>query len=649
MRQNRFFVKGDPSAILIVEFLRDSEDEIKELAEKMEAHMRTRNLGYHFPVVSGSDVHKVWNLRKAGLGLLSNIPGDAKAVAVIEDTAVDVEDLPAFIEEFNSILKKRNLHCVHYAHAATGELHLRPIINLKTKEGTELFRTIAFDIAQLVKKFKGSLSGEHGDGRLRGQFIPYLFGMEIYRLFKEVKYTWDPWNVFNPRKIVDTPPMDTALRYSAGQQTPHIETYFDFSREDGILRAAEMCNGSGDCRKTEKSGGTMCPSYMATRNEKHTTRARANMLRETLTHSKQENRFDAAELLDVLDLCLSCKGCKSECPSNVDMAKLKAETLQQYHNKNGIKLRSLLIGHTPKINRMFSEAPFLYNSFLKGISGNVIKKLAGFSSKRKMPEMFKTTFSKWIRGYEQTGNFKNGKVYLYNDEFLNYYDVAIGQKAVKLLNKLGYLVEVPDIQISGRTYLSKGMVEIAKKIAEENVEKVSVVLEKNTYLIGIEPSAILTFRDEYPDLCRGQLKEKAQQLAKRTLLIEEFLAMELDAGRITRASFTEEEARIRMHGHCFQKALSSLVPLKKMLSIPKNYTVLNIPSGCCGMAGSFGYEQEHYDISMKIGELVLFPTLRTEPESTIISASGTSCRHQIADGTGRTALHPVEILYAALK
>ena len=353
--KNRFFVKGDPQAILAVEFLRDSQEEIDHIAREMEALMRSKNLGYHFPIVYGEDANKAWALRKAGLGLLSNIPGDAKAVAVIEDTAVDVNDLPDFIADFNAILQERNLNCVHYAHAATGELHLRPIIDLKTEEGTALFRTIATDIAHLVKKYQGSLSGEHGDGRLRGEFIPLMLGEEIYQLFVQIKKVWDPWGVFNPGKIVNTPPMDTSLRYKAGQDTPMPETYFDFSEHNGILRAAEMCNGSGDCRKTEKSGGTMCPSYMATRDEKHTTRARANMLRETITNSIKTNRFDDENLLDVLDLCLSCKGCKSECPSNVDMAKLKAETLQQYHDKNGVKLRSKLIGHTPKINQLFAS------------------------------------------------------------------------------------------------------------------------------------------------------------------------------------------------------------------------------------------------------------------------------------------------------
>ncbi|RED23431.1 FAD/FMN-containing dehydrogenase [Flavobacterium cutihirudinis] len=647
--KNRFFVKGDPKAILAVEFLRDSKEEIEVLAKEMEALMRSQNLGYHFPIVYGDDTNKVWALRKAGLGLLSNIPGDAKAVAVIEDTAVDVNDLPDFIEDFNAVLKERNLNCVHYAHAATGELHLRPIIDLKTKEGTELFRTIATDIAHLVKKYKGSLSGEHGDGRLRGEFIPLMLGDEIYQLFLEVKNTWDPWGIFNPGKIVNTPPMDTSLRYTAGQETPMPETYFDFSEHNGILRAAEMCNGSGDCRKTEKSGGTMCPSYMATRDEKHTTRARANMLRETITNSTKANRFDDENLLDVLDLCLSCKGCKSECPSNVDMAKLKAETLQQYHDKNGVKFRSKLIGNTPKINQLFATIPWAYNISTKGTLGNWIKKATGFAVERQLPLMYKMTFAKWMKAYNQKGDFVNGSVFLYNDEFLNYYDVEIGQTAVKLLNRLGYAVEIPKIGMSGRTYLSKGMLKEAREIAEKNIIDFEKTIPESSVLIGIEPSAILSFRDEYPDLCRGDLKEKAKKMASRTFLIEEFLAKELDEGRISSSSFTDKTERVRMHGHCFQKTLSSLVPLKKILLLPKNYSVLNIPSGCCGMAGSFGYEKEHYDISMKIGELVLFPAIREEETATLISASGTSCRHQIADGTGRKAQHPVEILYEALK
>lgn len=646
--KNRFFVEGDPAAILVVEFLKDSANEVLETAKQLEAELRSLNLGYHFPSVLGEDTAKVWNLRKAGLGLLSNIPGDAKAVAVIEDTAVDVNDLPDFIEDFNAVLKQRGLHCVHYAHAATGELHLRPIIDLKTAEGTALFRTIATDIAHLVKKYKGSLSGEHGDGRLRGEFIPFMLGNEIYALFQDVKKTWDPWNIFNPGKIVNTPPMDTFLRYTAGQITPELETLFDFSANKGIVRAAEMCNGSGDCRKTEISGGTMCPSYMATRQEKDTTRARANILRETITHTPKANPFDNKQILDVMDLCLSCKGCKSECPSNVDVAKLKAEALHQYYKVNGVPLRSKIIGNTTKINKLFSHVPWLYNGVMKSPLGNLIKQVSGFSQHRKLPKLANQTFANWFNKHQQNADYKNGSIYFYNDEFLNYNDVHIGKTAVLLLNKLGYKVIVPNLEESGRTYLSKGLLAEAQVLAEKNVSLLKEFANSTHQLIGIEPSAILSFRDEYPDLCRGELKTIAQKLSKKTLLIEEFLAQELEAGKINASQFTTATERVRMHGHCFQKSLSSLTPLKKILSLPKNYTVLNIPSGCCGMAGSFGYEKEHYDISMKIGELVLFPTIRKESEATIISASGTSCRHQIADGTGRQAKHPVEILFEAL-
>ena len=646
--KNRFFVEGDPAAILVVEFLKDSAEEVLETAKQLEAQLRSQNLGYHYPVVLGEDTGKVWNLRKAGLGLLSNIPGDAKAVAVIEDTAVDVNDLPDFIDDFNKVLEERGLHCVHYAHAATGELHLRPIIDLKTQEGTELFRTIATDIAHLVKRYKGSLSGEHGDGRLRGEFIPFMLGDAIYEIFKEVKHTWDPWNIFNPGKIVNTPPMDTFLRYTAGQITPELETILDFSSNKGIVRAAEMCNGSGDCRKTEISGGTMCPSYMATRNEKDSTRARANILRETITHTDKANPFDNKQILEVMDLCLSCKGCKSECPSNVDVAKLKAESYHQYYKVNGVPLRSKIIGNTTKINKLFSKTPWIYNGVMASPIGTAIKKFSGFSTERNLPKLANQTFANWFRKYTQQGTFSNGEVHLFNDEFLNYNDVHIGKTAVQLLNRLGYKVIVPELVESGRTYLSKGLLTEAQKLAEENVKRLKSFANSNNQLIGIEPSAILSFRDEYPDLCRGELKEIAQKLAKKTFLIEEFLAQEVDAGRIKPAQFTTSTERLRMHGHCFQKALSSLVPLKKILSLPANYTVLNIPSGCCGMAGSFGYEKEHYETSMKIGELVLFPTIRKEAEATIISASGTSCRHQISDGTGREAKHPVEILFEAL-
>ncbi len=667
--KNRFFVQGDPQAILVVEIIRDTENEVDEAVNQLISDLKAHNYGYHFPVLKGEDMPKIWALRKAGLGLLSNIPGDAKPVAVIEDTAVDVNDLPDFIREFNEILTKKGMFSVHYAHAGSGELHLRPIIDLKTAEGYRQFRLIAEEIATLVKKYQGSLSGEHGDGRLRGEFIPQMVGEKVYQLFKEIKQVFDPENIFNPGKIVDTPPMDTFLRYRANQQTPDFETVMDFSDNLGILRAAEQCNGSGDCRKTEISGGTMCPSYMATRNEKDTTRARANILREVLTNSTEKNPFASPEIKDVMDLCLSCKGCKSECPSNVDVGKLKAEFLHQYYQSKGVPFRTWVIGNFTNANKLASVLPSFYNCFITNkLTANLFKKIVGFAPQRSLPKLYKTTLRKWYRPLTPGGGTNNtpspalpegkginnspfggrGALYLFCDEFTNYNDTEVGITAIQLLQKLGYEVKMVKHAESGRTYLSKGLLKPARKIAERNVLIFNDLITEQTPLIGIEPSAILTFRDEYIDLLRGELKEKAQKIAKNTFTIEEFIAKEIDKSNIKREQFTTEKKLIKVHGHCHQKALSSMTPTKKMLSLPQNYEVHQIPSGCCGMAGSFGYEVEHFEVSQKIGELVLFPTVRKQPEDVIICASGTSCRHQIKDGTGRIAKHAVEILWEAL-
>jgi FAD/FMN-containing dehydrogenase/Fe-S oxidoreductase len=652
--KNRFFVKGEPGAILVVELSRDTREEVFALATAMQAAMEKAGYGYHFPLLFGEDTKKIWTLRKAGLGLLSNMPGDAKPVPVIEDTAVDVQELPEYIQEFNEILKKNDLYSVHYAHAGSGELHLRPIINLKTAEGNALFRKIAEEIAALVKKYKGSLSGEHGDGRLRGEFVKFMVGEKNYRLLEEVKRTWDPQNIFNPGKIVDTPPMHTMLRFTPGQDTPRFNTVFDFGRTEGILRAAEQCNGSGDCRKTQLSGGTMCPSYMATKNEKDTTRARANILREFLTNSDKANRFDHEEIKEVMDLCISCKGCKSECPSNVDMAKMKAEFLQHYYDANGIPFRTRMVGNFTKANNLASIAPFMYNTvFSNGFTSGIAKKVMGFAPQRSIPLLQETTLRKWYKKHnkQKTKNALKsllGKVYLFCDEFTDFNDTHIGIKAIQLLEKLGYEVIIPEHIESGRTYISKGLLREAKKIAIRNVEMLKGLITPETPIIGIEPSAILTLRDEYLDLVDNELLPETVKMAGNTLLIDEFIAREIDKGHITKQSFTRAQRLIKLHGHCHQKALSSLTHTKKMLSLPENYTMHLIPSGCCGMAGSFGYEKEHYEVSMQIGELVLFPTVRKQPEDVIIAAPGTSCRHQIKDGTGRKALHPVEILYEAL-
>lgn len=649
--ENRFFIEGDPKAILVAELTRQSEQQVIVDAKALVEDLKAQGLGYSYPIVGGDDIKKVWNLRKAGLGLLSNVPGDYKPVPVIEDTAVDVNDLPAYIAEFGEILKKRGLYSVHYAHAGSGEIHLRPIINLKRSDGVQLFRTIAEDSAALVKKYQGSLSGEHGDGRLRGEFIPTMIGEHNYKLLRELKKVWDPQNIFNPGKIVDTPPMDTNLRFERDQETKEFDTILDFSENHGILRAAEQCNGSGDCRKTEVSGGTMCPSYMATRREKDTTRARANILREMITRSDKANPFAHEEISEVMDLCISCKGCKSECPSNVDMAKLKQEWQYQYYKQKGVPFRNRLIGNFSAGMKLAYTFPWAYNLvFNNSALGGLAKSIIGFAPKRSMPHISSLNWKKWIkREFKPTVKHPIKTVYLFVDELLNYNEAHIGITTVKLLDRLGYGIRVLDHYESGRSFLSKGLLEEARELARRNVGLFNDHITHETPLVGVEPSAILTFRDEYPDLLRGEEKQAAKKIALHTLMIEEFLSKELEAGNIDLKLFRDQGSLIKLHGHCQQKALSTLTHTKKILTRMGNNQVHIIPSGCCGMAGSFGYEKEHYDISMQIGELVLFPTVRKQGEEVIIAAPGTSCRHQIKDGTGRNSQHPVEILWNALK
>ncbi len=651
--RNRFFLKGDPGAILIIEFARETMDEIKQLHKELEAAMRKKGLGYHFPLITGEDIQKVWSLRKAGLGIMANNPGDAKPVSVIEDNSVNVNMLEDFIEDFNRILKSYQLECVYHAHISVGELHLRPVLNLKDPEHVKKFRDLARDTAMLTRTYRGSLSGEHGDGRLRGEFISIIIGNANYEILKEIKYTWDPDNVFNAGKIIDTPPMDSSLRYVPGIPTREIETFFDFSDSGGILRMAEKCNGSGDCRKSALIGGTMCPSFMATRDENTTTRARANILREFLSNSQKENPFDHREIYEVLDLCLSCKGCKSECPSNVDMAKMKAEFLQQYYDLHRIPLRTWIIANIAAIQKLGTISPRIFNFFVSNkLFSRLLKKLLGFAKSRSIPVLSKKTLRRWIKQNLQRFNEEieqvNGSVCLFVDEFTNYNDADVGIKAIRLLQRLGYEVITIGHNVSGRTFLSKGLVRKAKHIADQNVRAFSDQVSQDVPLIGLEPSAILGFRDEYPELVEPELAEDARRIAEYALTMEEFLEQEIDKGFIPAEKFTKVKRHIKLHGHCQQKAVSTTTSTLKVLSYPAGYTVEEIPSGCCGMAGSFGYEREHYDLSMKVGELVLFPTIRKTMEQVMIAAPGTSCRHQIKDGTGRKALHPAEILYDAL-
>ncbi len=648
-QKNRFFVKGNPKAVLLIEFVNDNEDSISEIASNLISELKQNNFGYHYPVLYGNDTKKAWNLRKAGLGIMANIPGDKKSITVIEDTAVHPSVLPKYIAEFTQIMESYEEDCVYHAHVGTGEIHLRPRLNLKNKSDIDKFELLAWDIAKLVKKYNGSLSGEHGDGRLRGEFIPFMLGNKVYEILKDIKNTWDPNNIFNPGKIIDTPPMKSNLRYKVGA-TKVIETYFDFSDKGGIVRATESCNGSGDCRKPHTAGGTMCPSFMATRDEKHVTRARANVLRDFLINSEAINPFNHKEIYEALDLCLSCKACKAECPSSVDVAKLKAEFLQHYYNENGIPLRTRAIANISKLNKFGANLPWLTNFFMTNkITSSILKSTLGFASKRSLPKIHKQNFNKYLD--KQSIDIKNykGEVVLFIDEFTKYNDTHLGKTAILLLSKLGYKITIIEHLESGRAYLSKGLLKTAKQIANNNINELYPVINKQQPILGIEPSALLSFRDEYPYLVDSDLKDKSIEISENSFLIEEFLANEIDNGHITKELFTIENRVIKLHGHCQQKAIATTQPIKTLLSLPINYNIEEIPSGCCGMAGSFGYEKEHFDVSMKVGELILFPDLRKTAKKTTITAPGTSCRHQIFDGTGRKALHPIEILFEALK
>lgn len=647
--ENRRFVVGDPKAILMCEVRANSFEEVQNQADNLVQAIRDSGLSYAYPVLVGSEIEKAVELRKAGLGLLGNIIGDKKSAACIEDTAVALPDLANYISEFTELMKGHEQEAIYYAHAGAGELHLRPILNLKKSEDVALFRQITTDVAQLVKKYQGSMSGEHGDGIVRAEFIPLMIGEANYQLLKRIKNAFDPNNIFNPGKIVDAYPMDENLRYQSDRTEPEIETLLDFSDSLGILRAAEKCNGSGDCRKLPEFGGTMCPSYRATRNEKDSTRARANALREFLTNSEKANKFDHEELKEVFDLCLSCKACASECPSSVDVATLKAEFLYQYQKENGVSLRTRLFAYNNALNAIGSKFPTLTNFVFKNkLTASILKKSFAIAEKRTLPLVSNKSLSKHIKLYKNKEIIKNyiKTVYFFNDEFTNYLDTSIGQDAIELLMGLNYHVKFVSHSESGRSFLSKGLLEQAKKVANENVTVFNNLITSETPLIGIEPSAILTFTDEYPRLADD--KEAAKVIAENTFLIEEFIQQEIELGNIKASQFTKEAKTIKFHGHCHQKALRNQLSSFKVLNLPENYTVTIIPSGCCGMAGSFGYEKEHYDVSMQIGEQTLFPAIRRAPATTVISANGTSCRHQIMDGTEKEALHPITILRRAL-
>lgn len=646
----RFFVQEDPQAILLLELNSETLEDLENQKNDLIHLLATQTNSYANSLLKADDIHKALELRKAGLGLLGSLNTGKKAVACIEDTAVSLDDFSDYMNDFDKLMQKYKQSAIYYAHAGAGELHLRPLLNLKDANDVIDFENITSDVAQLVKKYRGSLSGEHGDGIVRSSFIKMQVGDFCYKALVKVKNIFDPSSIFNPGKIVNPLPMTESLRYKPGHTVEQPETIFDFSNEKSLLNAAENCNGSGDCRKTEKSDGTMCPSYQATKNEKDSTRGRANVLREYLTNSTQQNPFDHQELKEVFELCISCKACKKECPSNVDMASFKAEFLYQFYRSNSRHISDYVFGFNHKINEIGSVFPFFFNYTLTNkYFKNILFKIFKIHIDRNLPSLSQQKLYDSLKLKQKNKSLKKTfikKIYLFIDEFSNYNDVQVGLDSYDLLTALNYDVHIIKNKASGRALISKGFLKQAKQLANKNIDLYKNLISPETPLVGIEPSAILSFRDDYLRLSNNQ--KNAEKLAQNTYLIEEFIANEIKIGNISADQFSKEEKHIKIHAHCHQKALSQSKFTFDMLNCPENFKVSILTSGCCGMAGSFGYEDQNYDISMRIGELQLFPHLRNIEENVIISANGTSCRHQIKDAMQIQAQHPASILKNAL-
>lgn len=637
--QNRFFLSGEPTHILIIQFDGDNESIIEKKIERLKDALREKKLCYSYPVVKEEDdQQKVWELRKAGLGLLMGLGKDSRTPAFCEDTAVRVKDLPEYVAEFEEILEKYDTECVFYAHASVGELHLRPMIDTTTEEGVETMKAMASDIADLVHKFGGSLSGEHGDGRARAPFIEQVLGEEMMPVLKEVKHIWDKFNVFNPGKIVDPEPMEDDLRFSPEYVEPDPETVFAWRNEGGMTGVIESCNGAGVCRKLAQSGGTMCPSYMATKDEKDSTRGRANVFRQVF-EGKDPEGFASEDLKEALELCLSCKACKSECPANVDMAKMKAEFEHGWHQRNGVTATTRFFANAAKLYPLAAKFPSLSNAMVSSDLGkHMLNVFYSISKNRTLPLFASKPFD--VQAYVEPTSNRN-KVALFVDVFTRYHHPEIVEDAIKVIEYLGYEVIIPDLPESGRVQISKGMLGDARNIAFTILDVLGPIAEEGIPIIGLEPSELLTLRDEFPDLVDETDLEKAKEIAKSSYLFEEFVF------RHKMKHEVQPAGEVIIHNHCHAKVLSAKTTLQKVLE-NWGYDTVVLDAGCCGMAGSFGYDAKKYEVSMEIGNQRLFPSINSAKKKSNICAPGFSCRHQIKDGTGRNAKHPAQLIASQL-
>jgi len=636
---------ADSGALLCIEFAADEPAELLAKLDGLERELAHSGWKCRWTrAVDPSAQARIWSLREAALGLSMAMKGDAKTISFVEDTAVVPWKLRDYIDRFMQIVRRHGTVAGVYAHASVGCLHVRPVVNMKTAEGVQRFESIANEISDLVLEFGGALSGEHGDGLVRGAFTEKMFGPVLYEAFREVKKTFDPSGLFNPGKIIDSPPIAANLRYGATYSTPQPRTWFDYSAHDGMARAVEMCSGVGACRK--KLDGTMCPSYRATLEEKHSTRGRANVLRLAMTGALGESGLGDEGVYEVLDLCLECRACKAECPVGVDVARFKSEFLADYWRRHGVPARARAFGHVHRAAQWASRLAPVSNYIAASGPGRwMAEKTIGVDRRRRLPAWTRHTLSRQLRGYRSP--VSSPRAVLFRDTFSEYADPEIGIAAVDVLDAAGVGVRLVAHRCCGRPLISQGLLEEARALAAANVDALYEHAQRGHAIVFLEPSCLSAVREDGPALLRGNTQEKARVVGQASMLFEEYLERECQDGRAT-LDLRAGPRSVLLHAHCHQRAMGLAPPARALLLRIPGAAVTDLDAGCCGMAGSFGYTREHYDVSRAIGELKLLPAARAMPEGAVLVAAGTSCRHQVAHFTGVRAMHPAVLLQSLL-
>ena len=628
-------VEGDPAATLCVEMYADRKEDLPPRLRALEEDLRARGLGYHYHTeIDLAAQARVWSLRESALGLSTAMKDDAKSISFVEDTAVAPEKLSEYIGRFLKIVDDHQTTAGVYAHASVGCLHVRPVINLKTEGGVRKFESIANAVAKLVLEYGGALAGEHGDGLVRGPFMRQMFGDELYQAFREIKRTFDPLGIFNPGKIVDSPPMTSNLRFGGGYKTANPTTWFDYSEYGGLGGAVEMCSGVGACRK--KLSGTMCPSYMATREESDSTRGRANVLRMAMSGQLGESGLGDEGVRQVLDLCLECRACKAECPVGVDMARYKSEFLADYWSRHGTPNKARALGNVHRLSEWGSRLAPVSNWISASAPARWMnERLLDLDARRTPPPWKRETFERWLARHPRP--LETATATLFNDTFTNHYDPEIGIAALEVLDRGGCRAGVVRPGCCGRPFISQGLLKEARAQAAQVTEALYPIASRGEKIIFCEPSCLSAVKEDAPSLLRGDQQKKARAVAEACVLFEEFAAhleLALCAG----------PQRILLHGHCHQKSMGLLEASKLLLSRIPSATVVDLDAGCCGMAGSFGYTRGHYDVSVAIANRKLLPAVKAMQPGDVLVAPGTSCRRQVADLQGATALHPAIVI-----